>query len=128
MSARICLQLLISALVITQLASPEDNPKDVLFTRYFSIATPIFNSNIPMKTCQQLLTQADRIYQASVQGAVLEASKKLQSKTNVQLQIAGENLRACATNDALQRRDRDTAIDLYVWVRIEQNRREEFQK
>lgn len=125
---RVYLPLLTITLLATQFASPADDSEDKLFTRYFSITAPIFKSNIPGKTCQQLLIQADRIYQASVADAVLEASKNLQSKTNAQLQIAGENLRSCATNDSLTRRDRDTAVDLYVWIRIEQNRREQFQK
>ena len=118
--------LLCVALAVGRALSALDDQEGDLFTRHFSVTAPIFRTNIPAETCRDLVAQADQITTKSAEAGG-RGSAGLKPYDNSRLQIAGENLRSCATNDSLSRRDRDLAVGLYAWISIEQNRREQFQ-
>jgi hypothetical protein len=84
-----------------------------LFKRTFSITTPIVQAHIPAETCRAIISQADRLITVD----------ELKSVEKDHLQVASENLRACATSDQLTRVDRDLAVGLYGEVVSEQERR-----
>src|SRR5215469_16581435 len=111
-------------LLATQSAMTNVGDNGPLFSKYFGIATPIATNNIPPKTCQALIAQADQMNVNSVAPGTKAIMKSID---DVHLQIAGENLRSCATNDSLSRTERDLAVGLYGWITVEQNRREHFQ-
>jgi len=98
-------------------SAPKDKHKLELFTRYFSITTVIPRAYIPAATCSSLISQADDIV----------SHEALKTVDEIDLQVASENLRACATL-TLTRFERDLAVGLYGAVVSEQERRERGEK
>src|SRR5580658_9336580 len=94
--------------------SEKDNQRSELFTSYFSTDTPITRANLPPKTCQAVISQADKL---------IAMSDKLESVDTHDLSVASLNLRACATSE-LARLDRDLAVGLYGEVVSELERRQ----
>jgi hypothetical protein len=89
--------------VLCAQSKPPSTSRHELFTRSFSITTPIVETHIPVETCHAIISEADSL----VSGNEL---KKFRSHD---LQIASENLRACATSNELDRIERDLAVGLY---------------
>ena len=89
--------------VLCAQSKPPSTSRHELFTRSFSITTPIVETHIPVETCHAIVSEAD----------ALVSGHELKRFTPHDLQIASENLRACATSNELGRIERDLAVGLY---------------
>jgi len=94
-------------------SAQSDKSKLELFTSYLGATTPPVQGSIPLRTCQAIITQADRIVTAN----------ELKAATERELRVASLNLRTCATSE-LSRLDRDLGVGLYGEVMSERGRRE----
>jgi hypothetical protein len=110
--------ILLMALCLGQICSSQsDKGKQELFTSYYGVTTPSGKADIPNKTCQAIITEADEIMFPDKRATLAKRD----------LYIASLNLRTCATSE-LARSDRDLAVGLYGELVSERERRERARK